>query len=514
MFSVLYVDDEPDLLEIGKLFLERLGDVTIDTAGSAYDGLKKITRLHYDAIVTDYEMPGMDGIELLKHLRSGGNDIPVIIFTGRGRESVAIEALNNGADFYLQKSGNIEAQYRELKNMIMQVARRRRSECAQAETESLYRLLFNKMNQGYALHEVILDETGSPFNYRFIEVNPEFERLMGTCREDCIGKTVRDLIPDIDPSWISRVGTVALTQEPVRFEDNTFSFGKYYDVSVFSPIKGKFAIVMEDITERKVYGDALQAANNKLNLLSSITRHDITNHLTVLLGYLELSKDQVLTPELSEHLTSATRAAETIARQIAFTKDYQDMGVLAPSWQNLYGVVNRVSDTVTLQHVTLDLGGQDVEIFADPLLERVFYNLIDNSLRYGAGMTKISIYPHVTPNGLNVVYEDNGAGIPMSDKSKIFEHGFGKNTGLGLFLAREILAITGMTIEETGMEGTGARFEIGVPLSNYRYPVEETEKVQSDMAVWSYPVGPAHVSGEHVSPQAIKNPLFEPARNK
>jgi len=293
MIKVLYVDDEPDLLDIGKMFLERLGEVSIDTAGSGFEGLKKFARVHYDAIVTDYEMPGMDGIELLKHLRSQGNDIPLIIFTGRGRESVAIEALNNGADFYLQKSGDIDAQYRELKNMIMQVARRRRSERAQAETETQYRLLFNKMNQGYAFHEVICDEGGIPYDYRYIEVNPEFERLMGICREDCIGKTVKEIMPDIDPSWISRVGTVALTQVPATFEEKNLSLGKYFEISVFSPIKGKFAVVMEDITERKVHGDALETANKKLNLLSSITRHDITNQLTILLGYLELSKELV-----------------------------------------------------------------------------------------------------------------------------------------------------------------------------------------------------------------------------
>jgi DNA-binding response OmpR family regulator len=179
MFKVLYVDDESDLLDIGKRFLERFGDITIDTSVSAYEGVKKIARVPYDVIVTDYEMPGMDGIELLKTIRSQGNDTPVIIFTGKGGESVAIEALNSGADFYLQKSGDIHTQYRELNNMVVQVARRRSSERGQKETENQYRLLFNKMNQGYALHDIICDDNGLPCDYRFIEVNPEFEHLMG-----------------------------------------------------------------------------------------------------------------------------------------------------------------------------------------------------------------------------------------------------------------------------------------------------------------------------------------------
>lgn len=515
MFKVLYVDDESDLLDIGKLFLERLGDITIDTSESAYEGLKKIARLQYDVIVTDYEMPGMDGIELLKTLRSQGRDIPIIIFTGKGGESVAIGALNNGADFYLQKSGDIHTQYRELNNMVVQVARRRSSERAQKETENQYRLLFNKMNQGYALHEIICDENGLPSDYRFIEVNPEFEHLMGICREDCIGKTLKAIIPDIDPAWITRVGNVALSQVPQTFEENNLCSGKYFEVSAFSPVKGKFAIIMEDITARKVHGDALVVANKKLNLLSSITRHDIKNQLTILLGYLDISKELATTPELSEPVEKEIKAAETIAHQITFTKDYQNMGILAPKWQNVSDVVNRVSETINVHPVSLEVGKSDIEIFADPLLEKVFYNLIDNSIRYGTGMTKISLNTYETPGGQVILYEDNGKGIPASDKARIFEPGFGKNTGLGLFLTREILSITGMTIEETGEYGTGARFEISVPSSIYRYSLKSPSLHQQNISVWQYQAGLTKALENYLIPGSSMNiPLYEQETKK
>jgi DNA-binding response OmpR family regulator len=475
MVKVLYIDDEPALLDVGKIFLEKMGGVSVDTSNSAYEGLKKIASNRYDAVVTDYEMPGMDGIELLKQLRSQGNDIPLIIFTGRGRESVAIEALNNGADFYLQKTGDIDAQYRELKNMIMQVVRRRNSERMQAETESLYRLLFNKMNQGYAFHEVICDDTGEPSDYRFIEVNPEYERLMQISREECIGKTITEIMPGIDPSWISRLGNVAMTQVPVIFEETNLVSGKYFEISAFSPIAKKFAIVMEDITERKVHGNALESAYRKLNLLSNITRHDINNQLTVLIGYLELSKNLATTPDLENYLSTATRSAETIARQITFSKDYQNMGVLAPAWQNINNIVNKASVFLKNDTVVPEIQWNDIEIFADPLFERVFYNLIDNSHRHGSDLTKIRFGIHEADNALNIVYEDDGGGIPPADKSRIFEHGFGRNTGYGMFLTREILSITGMTIVENGKYGQGARFEITVPSSNYRHRSNEQE---------------------------------------
>ncbi len=111
MISVLYVDDEPALLDIGKLFLERSGQFCVDTATSAREALQKIHSIPYDAIVSDYQMPEMDGIVLLKKIRAEFSDLPFIIFTGKGREDVVIDAFDNGADFYLQKGGTPTPQF-------------------------------------------------------------------------------------------------------------------------------------------------------------------------------------------------------------------------------------------------------------------------------------------------------------------------------------------------------------------------------------------------------------------
>ncbi len=104
------------------------------------------------------------------------------------------------------------------------------------------------------------------------------------------------------------------------------------------------------------------------------------------------------------------------------------------------------------------------------MLERVFFNLIDNAVKHGVRVTAITVRCEREPDGILVIVEDNGVGIPAGEKEKIFERGFGKNTGLGLFLVREILAITGITIKEAGVYGKGARFEITVPRGVYRFP--------------------------------------------
>ena len=105
MISLLYIDDEPDLLDLCKLFLEREGEFSVATVTSAKSALQALSEGTFDAIISDYQMPEMDGIEFLKQVRRDFKDIPFILFTGKGREEVVIEAINNGADFYLQKGG-------------------------------------------------------------------------------------------------------------------------------------------------------------------------------------------------------------------------------------------------------------------------------------------------------------------------------------------------------------------------------------------------------------------------
>ena len=229
--------------------------------------------------------------------------------------------------------------------------------------------------------------------------------------------------------------------------------------------------ILMDITERKIVERALKQANHKLNLLSGITRHDIRNQLTALNGYLEISRNFINdTGKILEFITKEEHIAETISRQIDFTKDYEEMGIKAPIWQSVSNIVRDVTSRLPMRNILVDIGDPDIEIFGDPLLEKVFYNLIDNALRYGGEqMTNIRINNHNDERGYLILFEDDGDGISIEDKQKLFTKGFGKNTGLGLYLSREILAITGMTIQDTGKSGMGAQFEITVPNGKWRF---------------------------------------------
>ncbi|MFA5413949.1 MAG: PAS domain S-box protein [Methanoregula sp.] len=231
-----------------------------------------------------------------------------------------------------------------------------------------------------------------------------------------------------------------------------------------------FIAIGKDVTEQKTLSDAVTLANKKLNLLSSITRHDIINQLSALNGYLELSRDILRDPvKLEEYIIKEQNIANTIETQIRFTKDYQDMGVKAPAWQNVHKTVDMSMSNLPLRGITVENGSPTLEVYADPLLVRVFYNLIDNALRYGGEqMTAIRISSQDSDGGLVIVCEDDGIGIPAGKKEAIFTRGYYKHTGFGLYLSREILGITDITITETGEPGKGARFEITVPKGRYR----------------------------------------------
>lgn len=343
MITVLFVDDEPDFLDLATDLLSRHTDLAVDMLISPEEALEKIRTGFYDVVVSDYDMEGMNGITLLRTLRGEGNTIPFIMMTGIGCEHTAIEALNSDADFYLEKG----------------------------------------------------KEPGMMFDH--------------------LARRIREA------------------------------------------------------AHRRLTAQALKQANRKLNLLYGVTRHDILNQLTIALGFIEIMQNRVSDPSELRYMENIERSSKTIYSLIEFTRTYQEVGVRPPGWQFLAGTLRGSVAFLDLSGVAFTQDVGTFEVYADPLLEKAFSNLIDNALRHGEHVTAITVSAGLRGDGaLSISVEDDGVGIPASDKERIFERGRGKNFGWGLFLVREILPITAMTLQETGVHGSGGRFEILVPPGYFR----------------------------------------------
>jgi PAS domain S-box-containing protein len=332
---------------------------------------------------------------------------------------------------------------------------------------------------------ILTDESGS-----ITEWNPAMEQITGRDRAEVLGEKIWDvsftLMPreKRTPEQLERLKSLVLgmlktgqvadpdrsTEYEMQRPDGTI---RNTDSIMFTiPSKKAFVIgaAIRDTTDRRRSGHAVQEANRKLNLLSSITRHDINNQLTIFNGYLTLLEVGTPTMKSGDIIRILQGATAKIQRILKFTKDYQEIGVKSPVWQDVGETIRSAKSTVEVGGVRFSFGNtcSGIEVFADPLLARVFSNLIDNSLRHGEKVAEIRIHCIFEERRLVIMYEDDGIGISEKIRPILFERGKGKHTGYGLFLIREILTMTGFTLAETGEYGKGARFEIIVPEGAFR----------------------------------------------
>ncbi len=231
----------------------------------------------------------------------------------------------------------------------------------------------------------------------------------------------------------------------------------------------EYQSVARDISDRKKAEEALEKARNKLTLLNAITFEDIRNYIFTLSGYLEVQKDMVSDPAVLTLFEKEKSIVKKVSQSLEFAKDYQDMGIKPAYWQNVLQVYLYAISHLDLTHIERVEEIKGVFMYADPLLEKVFFNLAMNLVIHGKNsVTRLHLYTEMQGNDLKIIFEDNGQGIPDEQKETLFQRRNDLKKGMGLYFVREVLAITGIRIQETGVFGQGARFELIVPYGKYR----------------------------------------------
>lgn len=331
-------------------------------------------------------------------------------------------------------------------------------------------------------HQTILENVPAMISFkdidnRYVKVNPAVAQIIGRPIKEIEGRTLSELFPVVIDKLSDTDREVIQSKKPKYgiLEELTSPQGELlWVLTDIVPLIDEHEevigvlVVSTDITENKLAKDAISHANHKLNLLSGITRHDIGNELQVIYGYIGLVEGKEMEPSIRESIEKVMVSAQHIERQIAFTRDYQDIGVHSPVWQDVGMVISQVVQNLNSSPILIHSEISGIEIYADPLIGKVFFNLIDNAKRYGETITEIRFSGIEREEGYTIICEDDGVGIPEEFKGKIFNREYYKHTGFGLNLSREILDITGITIREAGIPGEGARFEILVPKGKWR----------------------------------------------
>ncbi|MBT8506882.1 hypothetical protein AZH53_00365 [Methanomicrobiaceae archaeon CYW5] len=339
-----------------------------------------------------------------------------------------------------------------------------------AVSEKKYRQLFEQAGDCILIFEAEGKDAG-----RIVSANRAAAMMHGYSTDELLTMRISDL-----DSPESRVGAGERMQrvlggEEVRGEvTHVRKDGTTFPMEINGSLllidaKKMILAIDRDISERKHTEKILELATKKQNLLNLITFSDIKNAMFSLRGYIELEKEFMKDGQGLVLLEKEEALIQQVEHWIRFAKDYQNLGAVPPTWQNVTNAYLYAISHLDTMHLHQSSEVEGLEVYADSLLETVFYTLVENSLEHGESVTEITLTSYETEEGLTIVFQDNGIGIPAGMKETIFDRRHEKKKGMSLFLVREILEITGIAIVETGLAGEGVRFEMHVPLNHYRH---------------------------------------------
>lgn len=220
---------------------------------------------------------------------------------------------------------------------------------------------------------------------------------------------------------------------------------------------------------RRQYEAALVQTNKKIQVFGQLARTDIANQVFIINGFVEILKEKMTDPVLFRFVEHIEDAASFIQSRLIFSAQFQDLGKKEPVWHSISSTIVFAISYLDTREIKREIDLGEIEVYADVLLEKAFFNLFENSLIHGGNISFIRIRHHVHDSDLTLIIEDDGVGIPDDQKEEIFLKGMGSSSHLGLFFTREILSITDITIKEVGKTGEGSVFEILVPPQGWRY---------------------------------------------
>jgi PAS domain S-box-containing protein len=387
----------------------------------------------------------------------------------------------------------------DAKGQVTSILSLSRDITAHRRAEQNYQTLFREMLDGFALHEIICDEEGHPADYRFLGVNPAFERITGLKGTDIVGRTVLEVLPETDPYWIENYGRVALAGEPLHFENYAGDLRKYFEVSAFQPELNKFACIFIDITERKqaeeekklLQAQLIQAQKMEaVGTLAGGIAHDFNNILGAIIGYAEMALEGTPTgsraaKDMHKVKEAGERAASLVKQILAFSRKAEPDRIPLQLAHIVKEAVKLLRPTLPSTITIRQQFDTTASIFADPTqVHQVLMNLCTNAfhaMEQAGGILEIRLkdyqlarkdlqpHPKMQPGRfVELSIADTGPGIDPGIRTRIFDpyfttKGIGRGTGMGLAISHGIVSSHGGFITCESEQSQGAVFRVYFP---------------------------------------------------
>ncbi len=511
--TILVVDDDSIIRELMVCILE--DDYDVIAARDGEEALRFVESVQLDLVLLDVVMPGMDGYELLRRIRQipEMEAVPVIFLTCMSEHDSESRGLEMGAADYICKPCNPQLVRLRVKNHLLlkshrdelaeryEIQKELDEELMEAlrdyrNSERKYRLLFENMIAGFALHEMICDEQGNGIDYRFLEVNQAFERMTGLKAEDIAGRTVREVLPETEQYWIDSYSRVASTGEIASFQNYSGKLGRYFDVWAFSPEKGKFAVVFVDITDRKKAEEVViraklqaEAANRAKGEFLAKMSHEIRTPMNGILGMSQLLALTGLTEEQSGHLQHLESASAQLMHVINDILELTNLESGAATLERVeFSLRHAIEEAIIIQSSRIaaknlvlhkELAPDLPEnVCGDELrIKQVLLNLIGNAVKFtekGTITVKAELIGRDSKGYLaRITVSDTGIGMTQEEIQKVFRpfeqadnsatRSFG-GTGLGLSISLRMAELMGGNITVESTPGAGSSFHLDLQL--------------------------------------------------
>lgn len=455
--QILYVDDDESLAETTATWLERENDaLVVTTATSAEAGVAHLDERSVDCIVSDYDVPGSDGLEFLRQVRGRYPDLPFILYTGQGSEEIASEAISAGVTDYLKRETSTE-QYAILAKRIENTVSRYRAERAVEQT----RERFQKLIQ-YSTDVISIVDADGTWKY----LTPSAERVLGYEPEELIGDVGFDHVHPDDRSDATQKFRQSI-EDPAQIPTFEFRFDhptegwiwleNHARNMVEDPVIDGFVVHSRDVTDRKRRQQELTRQNERLEEVVNTLAHDIRNPLDVADGRLRLAREA----DHEEHLERIERAHArmeqiiddlvTLAREGERVERPQPVAletITAGAWQN-----------VETHDATVDNRAGETILADRSRCQRLFENLFRNAIEHGGREVTVTVAD--LDDGFSVA--DDGPGIEPDEYGRVFESGYSTadgGTGFGLSIVQQIVVAHDWEIDVTDSQTGGTRFEI------------------------------------------------------